>query len=146
MVSILIGHNNLCAFCNDADANGPETFGRLLEKSVDVLYEQVPRVFVNLLSPVDVTALYPASEGPHPPPRRTRYLAPSTYHLRITPMCAALLSWLTGWCSLLHFFECSCGVNSDPAVREAVSKVRLLAMQLQLSVSVSVSVTSATDL
>ena len=91
MVSILIGHNNLCAFCNDADANGPETFGRLLEKSVDVLYEQVPRVFVNLLSPVDVTALYPASEGPHPPPRRTRYLAPSTHDLRISPVCAALL-------------------------------------------------------
>jgi hypothetical protein len=63
MLSILIGHNNLCAFCRDAGKNGPETFGRVLEESVDILYSQVPRLFVNLLSPVDVTALYPASQG-----------------------------------------------------------------------------------
>jgi len=89
MVSILIGHNNLCSFCSDAGKHGPETFGRLLEESVDILYSQVPRLFVNLLSPVDVTALYPASQG---------------------------------LCSLLHAFECSCGVDKNAAVREAVSK------------------------
>lgn len=57
MVSILIGHNNLCDFCVDPVENGPETFGRLLEESIDLLYAQVPRLFVNLLSPIDVSIL-----------------------------------------------------------------------------------------
>jgi len=81
MLSILIGHNNLCAFCRDAGKNGPETFGRVLEESVDILYSQVPRLFVNLLSPVDVTALYPASQG-------TLHTQPSA--IESAPRCARI--------------------------------------------------------
>ena len=74
MVSILIGHNNLCDFCVDPVENGPETFGRLLEESIDPLCAQVPRLFVNLLSPIDVSILSTFSScANHPPsPMRTR--------------------------------------------------------------------------
>ena len=58
MVSILIGHNNLCDFCVDPVENGPETFGRLLEESIDLLYDQVPRLFINLVPPPSPVILH----------------------------------------------------------------------------------------
>lgn len=63
MVSILVGHNNLCDYCDDVETNGPATFGRLVEEAVDLLQKEVPRLFVNLIAPIDVSVLYEASQG-----------------------------------------------------------------------------------
>lgn len=108
MVSILIGHNNLCDFCDDEDFNGPETFGRLVEESIQKLYEQVPRLFINLIPPIDVTLLYEASTGNL---FKKIMFFKDTAHVTIT-----------GLCSVLHSFECACAVK-DAATRQAVSEV-----------------------
>ncbi len=63
MLSILVGHNNLCDYCKDADANSPETFNSLMEQTLDILKAEVPRLFINLISPLDVTELYVANQG-----------------------------------------------------------------------------------
>jgi phospholipase B1 len=55
MVSIMIGQNNLCHSCLGQSDDAPSTYGRLLEESIDVLFEQVPRLFINLIIPSDIT-------------------------------------------------------------------------------------------
>ncbi len=58
MMTIMIGGNNLCHLCADPEANSPQTFGRLLEESIDLLYDQVPRLFINLVPPPSPVILH----------------------------------------------------------------------------------------
>jgi len=92
VVTIMVGANNLCDYCIDPNLNSPTQFQLNIEQGLDMLLKDVPHVFVNLVSTVDVTSLYPAS---------------------------------TGFCGLLHGFECECGVHSDPNVRKTVSEIAL---------------------
>ncbi|KAG8235661.1 hypothetical protein J437_LFUL016034 [Ladona fulva] len=51
MLSILIGHNDLCSCrCYDERKHSPEAHKQNLEKALDYLYQKVPRLFVNMLS------------------------------------------------------------------------------------------------
>jgi len=63
LISILIGPNNLCDYCKDKDINGPEAFGQGLEKVLDRLKAEVPRLFVNVMTVIDITELKQVSTG-----------------------------------------------------------------------------------
>jgi len=87
VLSIFIGGNDLCDFCDDESRFSPANYKKNLESALDYLQQNIPRLYVNLVSPVDITKL-------------------------------GVLS--TGFCALLHPFECSCAVGSGvPRTKQA---------------------------
>ena len=66
-VSILIGHNDLCSYsCNNFFQNigiwrrvrvEPQGYEKNIRKSLDILSKNLPRTFVVLLAPVDVSLI-----------------------------------------------------------------------------------------
>lgn len=58
VLTIFIGGNDLCAACKEGSDHSPETYARDIEAALDVL-QAVPRLFINLVSTIDVTKLYP---------------------------------------------------------------------------------------
>jgi hypothetical protein len=91
MMTIMIGGNNLCHLCADAVANSPQTFGRLLEESIDLLYDQVPRLFINLVPPPSPVILHayssctscPTCTTAHALTAHTAHAPPHTHLIRI---------------------------------------------------------------
>ncbi|XP_046392153.1 phospholipase B1, membrane-associated-like [Ischnura elegans] len=56
LVTMFIGHNNICTYeCNDKEKNSPEIHKAHLQKALDYLYDNVPRVFVNIINILDPT-------------------------------------------------------------------------------------------
>ena len=60
IITILIGANDICGFCKSHGKNSsqPSEFIRNVEKAIDVLYEKVPRVYVNLVSLINITMIF----------------------------------------------------------------------------------------
>jgi len=63
LLTIFIGGNNLCDYCNDRANFSPENYYADIEKAIDSIQSRIPRVFVNLVIPVDVTLLNVLSSG-----------------------------------------------------------------------------------
>ena len=75
VVTIFIGSNDLCRTCNGNASNSPQLYIQYLESAIDILlssvcvahrrtsfpsltlFEQVPRVFINIVTAIDVTKL-----------------------------------------------------------------------------------------
>ncbi|XP_046392376.1 phospholipase B1, membrane-associated-like [Ischnura elegans] len=56
MLNILTGHNNVCTFeCYEKERHSPEAHKRDLQEALDYLYENVPRLYVNILPVIDAT-------------------------------------------------------------------------------------------
>ncbi|XP_071455799.1 phospholipase B1, membrane-associated-like [Hetaerina americana] len=56
MLSILTGHNNICTFeCHDKELHSPEAHKKNLQKALDYLYDNVPRLFINIIPIIDPT-------------------------------------------------------------------------------------------
>jgi len=62
LVSIFVGGNDLCDYCTDKVKNSPVNFAAKLEETLDFLM-QIPRVFVNVVCPPDVTLLGQVTGG-----------------------------------------------------------------------------------
>jgi len=58
MLTIFIGGNDLCAFCDDPNDNSAANYEQKLTEALKYLQANVPRVFVNIAAAVDVTELY----------------------------------------------------------------------------------------
>jgi len=63
LLTIFIGCNNLCDYCNDKNTNAPAKYMAEVEQAIDAIQSRIPRVFVNLVQPVDVTLLGVLSTG-----------------------------------------------------------------------------------
>jgi len=63
LVSIFIGGNDLCDYCTDTTKNSPANFQSNLEVALDSLKARFPKLFVNLISPPDVTLLGQVTGG-----------------------------------------------------------------------------------
>jgi phospholipase B1 len=57
MLTLFIGGNDLCASCYDQEHFSPEAYGRQVREAVDILYNNLPRVFLNLVPMFDVSPL-----------------------------------------------------------------------------------------
>ncbi|KAM8945381.1 phospholipase B1, membrane-associated [Pelodytes ibericus] len=57
LLTIFIGGNDLCGICRDSIYHSPEKFVGRLQETLDFLQEQVPRMFVNLVSILDILPL-----------------------------------------------------------------------------------------
>ncbi|XP_037097370.1 phospholipase B1, membrane-associated isoform X1 [Syngnathus acus] len=57
LVTLFIGGNDLCQFCNDRASLSPQNFSRHLTTSLDLLYKEVPRTIVNILEILQIEVL-----------------------------------------------------------------------------------------
>ncbi|XP_006820484.1 phospholipase B1, membrane-associated-like [Saccoglossus kowalevskii] len=57
VVTILIGGNDLCSFCDDKELYTAERYQQHLQEALDVLHEGMPRAFINLVSVLQVAEL-----------------------------------------------------------------------------------------
>jgi len=63
LVNVFIGGNDLCDYCSDKTKNSPENYRKNVEDALDSIKSRIPKVFVNLIAPPDVTLLGQISEG-----------------------------------------------------------------------------------
>jgi len=63
LITIFVGGNDLCDYCSDTTKNSPDNFRKNLEAILDSIKARFPRVFVNLITPPDVTLLGQVSGG-----------------------------------------------------------------------------------
>jgi phospholipase B1 len=50
LVTMFIGGNDLCRFCKDPALRSPENYVKFIREALDLLHDQLPRTFVNLVS------------------------------------------------------------------------------------------------
>jgi phospholipase B1, membrane-associated len=63
MVTMFIGANDLCAYCLNKQFFSPSNYVSFIKSALDILYKELPRTFVNLLAPVDVTFVKNLNKG-----------------------------------------------------------------------------------
>ena len=56
VVTLWIGANDLCDYCKN-DRHTPEKYISSIGHALDILHQEVPKVFVNLVQVLDVTVL-----------------------------------------------------------------------------------------
>lgn len=78
LITIFVGGNDLCDYCKDKDLHSPLAYSSYLQHALDLLYKEVPRVFVNLVSVLNVNDVKFLNKG----------LICSLLHKRVCP-CAA---------------------------------------------------------
>ncbi|CAF0895415.1 unnamed protein product [Brachionus calyciflorus] len=78
LVTIFVGGNDLCDYCKDRELHNPLAYASYLQHALDILYKEVPRVFVNLVSVLNVNDVKYLNRG----------LVCSLLHKRVCP-CAA---------------------------------------------------------
>ncbi|CAJ1073349.1 phospholipase B1%2C membrane-associated [Xyrichtys novacula] len=57
LVTLFIGGNDLCQYCNDRASLSPQNYSYHMMTSLDMLYKEVPRVIVNVLEILEVEGL-----------------------------------------------------------------------------------------
>uniref|UniRef100_A0A087YCB0 Si:ch211-214p16.3 n=1 Tax=Poecilia formosa TaxID=48698 RepID=A0A087YCB0_POEFO len=57
LVTLFIGGNDLCQYCNDRAALSPANYTKYLKTSLDILYNEVPRTIVNVLEILEIEGL-----------------------------------------------------------------------------------------
>ncbi|XP_004082532.3 phospholipase B1, membrane-associated [Oryzias latipes] len=57
LVTLFIGGNDLCQYCTDRVTHSPKNYSHHMMTSLDMLYEEVPRVIVNVLEILEIEHL-----------------------------------------------------------------------------------------
>ncbi|XP_056424549.1 phospholipase B1, membrane-associated [Hyla sarda] len=57
LLTIFIGGNDLCGICNNPVRQSPEQFVNYIKQALDYLHQEVPRMFVNLVTVLDIFPL-----------------------------------------------------------------------------------------
>ncbi|XP_036922799.1 phospholipase B1, membrane-associated [Sturnira hondurensis] len=57
IITMFIGSNDLCNFCNDLARYSPQNFTDNIRKALDILHAEVPRAFVNLVKVLEIIGL-----------------------------------------------------------------------------------------
>jgi len=58
VVTIWIGGNDLCDYCEDTQKHSPENFQESVRQALKILRDGIPKLFVNLVLGIDATKLY----------------------------------------------------------------------------------------
>ncbi|XP_068728494.1 phospholipase B1, membrane-associated-like [Montipora capricornis] len=58
LLTVWIGTDNLCQVCKDEDKFSPSSFIKYVMRMLSYLQKEVPRLFVNLVPPMDVSSLH----------------------------------------------------------------------------------------
>uniref|UniRef100_UPI0037E7CE66 phospholipase B1, membrane-associated-like n=1 Tax=Semicossyphus pulcher TaxID=241346 RepID=UPI0037E7CE66 len=57
LVTLFIGGNDLCQYCNDRASLSPQNYSHHMMTSLDMLYKEVPRVIVNVMEILEIEGL-----------------------------------------------------------------------------------------
>ncbi|KAM9435049.1 phospholipase B1, membrane-associated-like isoform 1-T1 [Clarias gariepinus] len=57
LITVLIGVSDLCQYCNDQNNLSPQNYRHHLMKALDLLYKEVPRALVNVLTVPEIEVL-----------------------------------------------------------------------------------------
>ncbi|XP_076605074.1 phospholipase B1, membrane-associated [Chaetodon auriga] len=57
LVTLFIGGNDLCQYCNDRATLSPQNYSHHMMTSLDMLYKEVPRTMVNILEILEIEGL-----------------------------------------------------------------------------------------
>uniref|UniRef100_A0A8C3IM72 Phospholipase B1 n=1 Tax=Chrysemys picta bellii TaxID=8478 RepID=A0A8C3IM72_CHRPI len=57
LITLFIGGNDLCGFCNDPVHFSPDNFTNNIKIALDILHREVPRAFVNLVTVLHIVTL-----------------------------------------------------------------------------------------
>ncbi|XP_055086955.1 phospholipase B1, membrane-associated isoform X2 [Periophthalmus magnuspinnatus] len=57
LITLFIGGNDLCSYCNDRATLSPQNYSRHMMESLDILYNEVPRLLVNVLEILQIEGL-----------------------------------------------------------------------------------------
>ncbi|XP_053162282.1 phospholipase B1, membrane-associated isoform X2 [Hemicordylus capensis] len=57
LVTILIGGNDLCQYCLDKETYSVEKYIKHIQDTLDILYKELPRAFVNMVEIMELTGL-----------------------------------------------------------------------------------------
>ncbi|KAM8913774.1 phospholipase B1, membrane-associated-like isoform 2-T2 [Spinachia spinachia] len=57
LVTLFIGGNDLCQYCNDRVSLSPQNYSRHLMTGLDMLYKEVPKMIVNILEILEIEGL-----------------------------------------------------------------------------------------
>ncbi|KAK5857601.1 hypothetical protein PBY51_010836 [Eleginops maclovinus] len=57
LVTLFIGGNDLCQYCNDRANLSPQNYSLHLRTSLDMLYQEVPRIIVNIVEILEIEGL-----------------------------------------------------------------------------------------
>jgi len=63
VLTLLIGGNDLCRWCSDPEKHSPANYIKDVKKGLDIIYENIPRVFVNLVSVLNVSKVINFNKG-----------------------------------------------------------------------------------
>ncbi|XP_049689659.1 phospholipase B1, membrane-associated [Accipiter gentilis] len=57
LITVLVGGNDLCQYCLDEEAYSVQKYVKHLQDTLDILYEELPRVFVNMVEILEISGL-----------------------------------------------------------------------------------------
>ncbi|XP_067875649.1 phospholipase B1, membrane-associated isoform X2 [Heterodontus francisci] len=57
MITLFIGGNDLCEFCEDPNNYTPDNFTNSIQEVLDILHNEVPRAFVNMVTVLNILPL-----------------------------------------------------------------------------------------
>jgi len=63
LVTLFIGGNDICAFCNDLQLYSPTTYIADIARALDLLHDQLPKTIVNLVSVLNVGEVEELNRG-----------------------------------------------------------------------------------
>ncbi|XP_008564631.1 PREDICTED: phospholipase B1, membrane-associated [Galeopterus variegatus] len=63
LVTLFIGGNDLCHYCENRVTYPAREYIKHIEKALDILYEKLPRVFVNVVEVMDMAVLHQGQRG-----------------------------------------------------------------------------------
>lgn len=63
LITLFIGGNDLCSYCEDEEKYSPERYVDNIKQSLDYLYEHVPRAFVNVVPVLNIAVVKDLNEN-----------------------------------------------------------------------------------
>ncbi|XP_052042299.1 phospholipase B1, membrane-associated-like [Apodemus sylvaticus] len=63
LITLLIGNNDLCLYCEDPGNYSTKTYVKYIQDALDILYKELPRVFVNVVEVMELVGLQHGDQG-----------------------------------------------------------------------------------
>ncbi|KAM9635478.1 phospholipase B1, membrane-associated [Trichechus inunguis] len=63
LITLFVGGNDLCHYCENPEAHSAQEYVRHLQQTLDILYEELPRAFVNMVEVMELAGLHQGQDG-----------------------------------------------------------------------------------
>ncbi|ERE67431.1 phospholipase B1, membrane-associated-like protein [Cricetulus griseus] len=63
LVTLFIGVNDLCHYCENPENHLADEYVKHIQRALDILYEELPRVFINVVEVMDLAGLHQGQDG-----------------------------------------------------------------------------------